>query len=375
MSYKLPPYSNHLFAFDIGTNSIGWCVFDLDKERQPVAIRDIGVRIFPDGRDPQSKTSLAVARREARAMSRSRDRYLRRRKKTLSVLTEYGLMPADNAERKRLLAETVDQPAGSDAVKTDPYNLRLRALTEKLPLTHIGRALFHIGQRRGFKSNRKADRKSNEKGKIAVGVENLAAQIRQAGAPTLGAYLAMRRAEGHVVRVRAGSKAFNETDYTFYPERFMLEDEFRKIWDTQSVFYPDILTDERKEHLFLVIFYQRPLKAPAVGRCSFNTDETRLPKAHPLSQEFRLYKEVNELGVCMPDKCIRKLTMDERNRLVWQLRQKKKVSFSALRKTLKLPAGVTFNKESDNRKDLVGDEIYAVMSHKKLFGPQWADFP
>ncbi len=48
----------------------------------------------------------------------------------------------------------------------DPYALRALGLTEKLSLHELGRALFHINQRRGFKSNRKMDAKSNEGGKI-----------------------------------------------------------------------------------------------------------------------------------------------------------------------------------------------------------------
>ena len=51
-------------GLDIGTNSIGWCLYEGD------AIKDIGVRIFSDGRDPKSGASLAVDRREARAMRR-----------------------------------------------------------------------------------------------------------------------------------------------------------------------------------------------------------------------------------------------------------------------------------------------------------------
>ncbi|AQS41335.1 MAG: CRISPR-associated protein Cas9 [Candidatus Tokpelaia hoelldobleri] len=379
MSCQLPLYSNHLFSFDIGTNSIGWCVLELDKVGVPASIKDIGVRIFSDGREPAADgkrgASLAVARREARSMRRMRDRYQWRRKKTLSVLVEYGLQPADEAERKKLVAETGDQKPDSTAPKIDPYNLRRRALTEKLPPYYIGRALFQLGQRRGFKSNRKTDRKSNEKGQIAVAVEELSARIQMAGVSTLGAYLAMQREKGHVIRIRAGSEAFSEkNDYAFYPERSMLEDEFHKIWDAQAEFYPDILTKARKEDLFKIIFYQRPLKKPIVGKCSFNPAEERLPKAHPLFQEFRLYKEVNELGVRMPDMYVRKLTVEERDKLIWQLRQKKKPSFAALRKTLKLSNGLTFNKESKNRTDMMGDEVYTVMADKKRFGNRWSEF-
>ncbi len=48
-------------GLDVGTNSIGWCLYDGDS------IRDIGVRIFSDGRDAKTGASLAVDRRAARA--------------------------------------------------------------------------------------------------------------------------------------------------------------------------------------------------------------------------------------------------------------------------------------------------------------------
>src|SRR5690606_3312201 len=188
------------FAFDIGTNSIGWAVLELDRLHDPVRIVDAGVRIFADGREPKSGTSLAEGRRLARGMSRRRDRYKRRRKAVLRALAEYGLMPDDPAARKALVAETNDR--APEAVATDVYALRARALDEILPLIHIGRALFHLNQRRGFKSNRKTDSRDNEQGKIAAGISRLRDAIAREGARTLGEYLHRRRLAGKGVRVR-----------------------------------------------------------------------------------------------------------------------------------------------------------------------------
>ena len=143
-------------GLDIGTNSIGWWLYETDRAKADARITGSiagGVRIFSDGRDPQSGASLAVDRRTARAMRRRRDRYLRRRATLMKVLANAGLMPADPTEAKTLEA-------------LDPYELRATGLDEGLPLTHLGRALFHINQRRGFKSNRKTDRGDNESGKI-----------------------------------------------------------------------------------------------------------------------------------------------------------------------------------------------------------------
>jgi CRISPR-associated endonuclease Csn1 len=72
-----------LFAFDIGTNSVGWSVLRLDRDNEPAGIVDAGVRIYSDGREPKSGTSLAEGRRVARGMSRRRDRYKRRRRRTM----------------------------------------------------------------------------------------------------------------------------------------------------------------------------------------------------------------------------------------------------------------------------------------------------
>jgi len=89
----------------------------------------------------------------------------------------------------------------------------------------------------------------------------------------------------------------------------MLEDEFHKIWQAQAEYYPDILTKEREEELFHVMFFQRPLKEQKVGLCTLVEGELRLPKSDPLFQQFRLYKEINELAIILPDLSQRKLTM------------------------------------------------------------------
>ena len=98
-------------GIDLGTSSLGWCL--VDTRGEPLAsdegsIVAIGTRIFGDGREPKSGASLAVDRRAARAMRRRRDRYLSRRAALLSVLTEYGLMPADEDARQQLVRKTND---------------------------------------------------------------------------------------------------------------------------------------------------------------------------------------------------------------------------------------------------------------------------
>ncbi len=365
------------FAFDIGTNSIGWCVLGLDESKIPDRIIDAGVRTFSDGREPKSGTSLAEGRRIARGMSRRRDRYKRRRKAIIRTLVEYGLMPDDPAARRALVAETNDKAPG--AVAADVYALRARALNEKLAPHHIGRALFHLNQRRGFKSNRKTDKRDNDQGKIAAGISRLRDEIATAGARTLGEYLHRRRLDGKWVRVRPsrvpGKDDKQEDGYGFYPERGLLRDEFDAIWTAQAAHYPDLLTEERRQHLETVIFHQRPLKPPTIGKCSFNPHEERLPRAHPLFQEFRLIKELNELEIVHRDERREKLSPEQRDTLFSVLRTQRSSQMSAIRKTLKAPFGSRLNKEREARDKMLGDEVAAEMSAPQRFGQKWFDMP
>jgi CRISPR-associated endonuclease Csn1 len=338
-------------GLDIGTNSIGWCLIE-DNTR----VVDIGARIFSDGRDPKSGASLAVDRRAARAMRRRRDRYIGRRSAFLETLVEHGLMPAD-ADEARLVAEQ------------DPYPLRARALDERIEPHEIGRALFHLNQRRGFQSNRKAERrqKDSEDGKIASGAKALDQAMAEAGADTLGQFLAGRNEK----RVRLDGES---QSYDFYPQRRHIEHEFGRIWEEQAKHHPALLTETARAALHRILFFQRPLKEPTIGVCTFVNSERRLAKAHPLFQERRLYEEVNQLEITTPGEASRKLTLDERDRLILMLRHKKEVAFTTLAggKGLKLQPGESFNKASETRTTLSGNEVYAVLADKKRFGDDWA---
>ena len=83
---------SYRLGLDIGTNSIGWAAIKLDSANKPYAVLDMGVRIFPDGRDSKSQASLAAARRVVRGARRRRDRYLRRRSDLIDAFVSVGLM-------------------------------------------------------------------------------------------------------------------------------------------------------------------------------------------------------------------------------------------------------------------------------------------
>jgi CRISPR-associated endonuclease Csn1 len=145
-------------ALDLGSTSLGWAMLRLNAQNEPCAIIKAGVRIFSDGRNPKDGSSLAVTRRAARAMRRRRDRLLKRKARMMHTLIAHGFFPVEESSRKALEL-------------LDPYALRTRGLDSALTGAEFARALFHINQRRGFKSNRKTDKKETDASalKAAIG--------------------------------------------------------------------------------------------------------------------------------------------------------------------------------------------------------------
>lgn len=101
-------------ALDLGSTSLGWAVLRLNDKNEPKALVTTGVRIFSDGRSPKDGASLAVTRRQARAMRRRRDRLLKRKNKLIAALVKHGFFPDEVYQQKTL-------------EKLDPYGITTRS--------------------------------------------------------------------------------------------------------------------------------------------------------------------------------------------------------------------------------------------------------
>lgn len=348
-------------GLDLGTNSIGWCLLKLNNNREPIHVIRMGSRIFPDGRNPKDGASLAVDRRLARQMRRRRDRFIRRRRRLLDALVQYGLMPADKTERKRL-------------VSLDPYQLRKEALDNPLPPYHIGRAIFHLNQRRGFNSNRKTDKSgADDSGKIKNAIKQVRA-IMDADKTirTFGEWLAIRHEKREPVRARLRGKGAKAT-YDLYIDRSMIEHEFDTIWRKQAEFNAQLLSAEAREKIRDILLYQRPLKPVKPGRCTFEPSDYRAPIALPYVQRFRIYQEVNNLRLINEDFQEEPLTLEQRDLLVEALERQSKPTFDRIRRLLKL-GDAKFNLESENRDHLKGNATSIQMAKDSLFGGKWHEF-
>jgi CRISPR-associated endonuclease Csn1 len=357
---EMLPKMRYRLGLDMGSTSIGWCMIRLDAQDQPVAVIRMGSRIFSDGRNPKDGSSLAVTRREARQMRRRRDRLLKRKTRMFDALIRLGFFPQDEKERHAL-------------ARLDPYALRKKGLYEALTGPEFARALFHINQRRGFKSNRKTDKKDNDSGALKKAIRELHEKLEKENCKTLGEWLANRHSRGESVRARLRGKTQKDKAYDFYADRAMVEHEFDTLWARQASLNPALFIDAARDELKDILLFQRPLKPVKPGRCTFLPDEERAPLALPSTQRFRIYQEANNLRLLTPDLREQSLTLEQRSTVV-DLLEKGDATFGKITKALKLPGTTKFNLEDVKRDRLKGNATSAILSKGQHFGEQWHAF-
>jgi len=347
-----------------------------------------GVRVFPEGLenfDTKKEVSLNEQRRTKRGARRQTARRSRRKARLRDALVESGLFPADPAEQNRLYG-------------LDPYELRARALDAPITPHELGRALLHLNQRRGFKSNRKKDRDDKEAKGMLAEISDLAADMEKTGAHTIGEYLHRKaRLLDHTDRVDDDHVRARHT------RRDMFEAEFKAIWHAQQAHYPDLLTDDlchgqlgpqdyphkplakhdpRRKGLsdleafgiHGLIFFQRPMYWPksAIGPCELEPKEKRCPRAHRLAQRFALLQNVNNLRYLDPDtntEC--KLEDGYREMLLEYLATRKEATFDAIRKKLGFDTSVRFNLERGKNPKMKGAVTDWTIAN--AIGKQWHD--
>jgi len=374
-----------ILGLDIGPNSIGWALLSAAPDEEgrlvPQGILGLGVRIFEAGTEGDIEkgrdVSRAQARREARLQRRQAWRRARRLHSVFTLLQRADLLPQPAAlnpdepqARHQILAALDRELLARWGARTAtlgnvgpvphlvPYLLRARALDEPLEPYELGRALYHLAQRRGFQSNRKAARNDKEEGKVLQGIGDLEKAIQAAGSRTLGEYFATLDPREQRIRGR-------------WTSRRMYEEEFEQIWAAQRPYYPDLLTDDLKRKLRRALFHQRPLKLQShrIGGCELEPRRRRAPWALLGAQRLRLLQRVNDLRLKLRDGTERALTPQERDDLIAALETHNELTFAAIRKRLHLDEGVAFNLERGGETKLPGNRTNAALA--KIFGKRW----
>lgn len=136
-----------IVGLDVGSNSVGWAVVEMNGERLE-KIHGIGSRIIPMGPELKEyeegkRITKNATRRQKRSMRRNNQRYKLRRANLIQVLKIMGAWPEGLGE--------VAKPDAPVLTPVQVYGLRALAVQDPVSLQELGRILYHMNQRRGYK--------------------------------------------------------------------------------------------------------------------------------------------------------------------------------------------------------------------------------
>lgn len=317
-----------ILGIDTGTNSLGWAI--VEKEEGCTRLVAKGTNIFSEGVKIEKgiESSKAAERTEHRSVRKHYWRRKIRKIRLLTILSENHLCPplTKSSLREWRLKKVypnnelfMEWQRTEDKTNVNPYRFRFICLTQKLNLTDItqryilGRALYHLNQRRGFLSNRKDTTKESE-GAVKEGISSLTEAMMTAGCEYLGEYFYQLYQQGEKIR----------NHYTARKEHYLKE--FHAICAKQEL-DADLVTKLEK-----AIFDQRPLKSQKgqVGTCTFEKGKSRCPSSHPLYEDFRMYAFLNNIKVqvhTLYEHSDRFLSVEEKERIMPLFKRKSKKTF------------------------------------------------
>lgn len=371
-----------ILGIDTGTNSLGWAIVE-KKDNGVYELKEKGVHVFSEGVKIEKgiESSKASERTEHRSVRKHYWRRKVRKIRLLTILTQYHLCPPLDAESLRTWRLKKIYPTDEafmawqrteDKKDVNPYWCRYICLTKKLDLSDmtqryiLGRALYHLNQRRGFLSNRKETTQSSD-GKVLNGISELTQEMTAAGYTYLGEYFYYLYHQGKKIR----------NYYTDRKEHYYRE--FQAICSMQE------LDAELVKKLEKAIFTQRPLKSQKgqVGRCTFEKGKTRCPSSHPLYEDFRMYSLLNNIKIQTPnDTALRYLTTDEKSVLIplFKRKSKRTFDFEDIAKKLAGKNNYGYFKDSTDKPyqfnyqmdtQVAGSVVNALL--EDIFGDNWVD--
>lgn len=317
---------NNLYTLgiDIGIASIGWSLIKLsDIDLSPEYLLDAGVRIFRTAETPKTGESLATKRREARSARRR----LRRRGKRLgevkALLIAVGFI--SNVEE-----------LNTGSTSKSPWEIRAKAIHERVSDIELSRVILHIAKRRGFKSNRKAEKTSPENSVYYKAFSTQQELLNKYHYETIGELV-------YSAPEFESKKRNSNEAYISLSQREDLRQELILILNKQRELGNTKVSNEFIDQIIQITQHQLPfatkekLKA-LVGRCTFFPDEERLTRASKVAHEFIFWQKINNLNLRRDNNYFNPipLTLPQKESLISHVKSHKETSFAAVRTLLSL---------------------------------------
>ncbi|GAB1444646.1 type II CRISPR RNA-guided endonuclease Cas9 [Flammeovirgaceae bacterium] len=248
-----------ILGLDLGTTSIGWALIEVNDSNSPTRIIGLGSRIIPlDSKErDQFQQGQAITKNQDRTKCRTQRKGYDRKQLKKSDDFKYSLKKALEKHNIYPSAKLFAMPS------LDLWKLRSDAVSKPMEPEQLGRVLYMLNQKRGYKSARSeanADKKDTEYVQAVKSRHNI---IKDKG-QTVGQFFYQKLKEA-----KEGNTYFRVKDEV-YPREAYIE-EFDAIINTQKQYHP-FLTDElintlRNE----IIYYQRKLKSQKglINICEF----------------------------------------------------------------------------------------------------------
>ncbi|MDD6000865.1 MAG: hypothetical protein PUC50_01600 [Bacteroidales bacterium] len=283
-----------ILGLDLGTNSIGLAVRDFDNSIPLTEqIQLVGTNIFPCGvgKGKSGEFSFATERTKKRTVRRMYQARKYRLWATLELLinNKYCPLSIEDLDKWRKYDKNLglkrEYPINAvkfekwvrcdfgDGIKTNPYKLRNELMTrqfnfeDEIERMKLGRALYHIAQRRGFKSSKgetNSDKDNDKEKDFDIVDDNnevdLSAMMKKSEEKASfnlkkymddNNYLTVGCAYYHLI-----DNGIRVRNSDFQAVRSQYKDEIRKIFeyqnqlDTNSDFYKHLVSEKKTKERF-----------------------------------------------------------------------------------------------------------------------------
>lgn len=318
-----------ILGLDLGTSSIGWAIISEYTDKNEIIA--MGSRIIPleaDEKDEFTKGNKITKNQKRTARRTQRkgyDRYQLRRIALTRFLIENDMMPGENLLKLEA---------------TELWKLRSDSGSSRVELKEFGRILYHLNQKRGYKSSRSDANLDKKDTEYVAEVKGRHQEIKEMGV-TIGQ--------------KFYSELFKDKNYRIKQQVFPREayiEEFEIICQEQRKHYPEIINDSFIERLRdEIIYYQRKLKSQKglVNTCEFegfyikNKDGKEVfagpkvaPRSSPLFQVCKIWETLNTLNLKNRNGVEYQPTLDEKRKIFDFLDNNDKLSATELYKLLGL---------------------------------------
>jgi CRISPR-associated endonuclease Csn1 len=250
-----------ILGLDLGTASIGWALIEIDENGIPIRIIAMGSRIVPltSGDRDQFTKGQAISKNQDRTQIRTqRKGYDRKQLKKSDdfkyslkkILEIYGIYPNKELFNLPML---------------DLWQLRSKAASESILPEQLGRILYMLNQKRGYKSARSEANQDKKDTDYVAEIKGRYAQLRDKE-QTVGQHFYNELA------CASQNNTYYRIKEKVYPREAYI-DEFNTIInlqkDAHSFLTDDVIETLRNE----IIYYQRKLKSQKglVSECEFES--------------------------------------------------------------------------------------------------------